>query len=495
MNRKAIAAFSTGILLLLGQTGLPAQNVQSELFREAETARAEATGLDAAFLSPGHFQTAADWMRRAEADFQTGKNMEDIQKKLKMASVYWQKSSASATEARVVFKDCLKARSDARLVEAPALRKTLWEEAETTLSQACRNLEEGDANGARNKSRKAERAYRQAELEAIKANYLDATRELLKKAEAKEVRKRAPLTLARAAALAEKAESQLVENRYDTDEARQLAQEAQYEAKHALFLNDTLLSLEKSKSTMESILLAAEIPVRRIADAFDQNARFDAGSGTPVAAILDEIRKREQTAASREQALAEKTEQIAALRNETDRMRSRLGALQDREADLTEKMSRLLEEQAAARERLERVEKLFTSDEATIMRSGDQVILRLTHITFPVGKSVIEPGYFSLLAKVTEAFREYPGSRITVEGHTDSRGGDEANLRLSTERAEAVREYLLAAGSVDASRLFAAGYGESRPIASNDTDEGRRKNRRIDIVIETGNGTDGETAP
>ncbi len=71
----------------------------------------------------------------------------------------------------------------------------------------------------------------------------------------------------------------------------------------------------------------------------------------------------------------------------------------------------------------------------------------------------------------------------------------EANLRLSTERAEAVREYLLAACSVDASRLFAAGYGESRPIASNDTDEGRRKNRRIDIVIETGNETHGETAP
>lgn len=495
MNRNAIAAFSTGILLLLGQTDIPAQNVKSELFREAETARTEAAGLDAEFFSPGHFQTASDWMRKAETDFQTGKNMEDLQKKLKMAAVYWQKASAAAREAQVVFKDCLKARNDARLVESPALRKTLWEEAESTLSQACRTLEEGDSNGAKNKSRKAERAYRQAELEAIKANYLDGTRELLKKAEAKEVRKRAPLTLARAASLADKAESQLVENRYDTDEARQLAQEAHYEAKHALFLNDTILSLEKSKATVESILLAAEIPVRRIADAFDQNARFDTGSDGPVNAVLQEIRRREQTSAIREQSLSEKTEQVAALQDEAARMQGQLGALKNKEADLTQAMDRLLEEQRQARERLERVEKLFNPEEAQILRSGNQVILRLTSITFPVGKSVIEPGYFGLLTKVTEAFKEYPEARITVEGHTDSRGGDEANLKLSTERAEAVREYMLATGSVDASRLFAAGYGESRPIASNDTEEGRRKNRRIDIVIETGHAAAGEAAP
>jgi OmpA-OmpF porin, OOP family len=485
MHRKTIAAFSTGIFLALWSLNVPAQDAKTELFREAETARVEAAGLNAEFFSPVQFQTAVDWMRKAESDFQAGRNMEDLQKKLKMAAVYWQKSSAVAREAQVVFKDCIKARNDARLVEAPALRKTLWEEAESMLSQACRGLEEGDSNGAKNKSRKAERSYRQAELEAIKANYLDGTRELLKKAEAKDVRKRAPLTLAKAGKLADRAESQLVENRYDTDEARQLAQEAQYEAKHALFLNDSILALEKSKASIESVLLAAESPVRRIADAFDQNARFDTGSDGPVNAILQEIRRREQIAASQEQALSEKSEQISALQAEVSRMQSQLGALKDKEADLTQAMDRLLDEQRVARERLDRVEKLFTPDEAQILRSGSLVILRLTSITFPVGKSVIEPGYFGLLTKVTEAFTEYPESRITVEGHTDSRGGDEANLKLSTERAEAVREYLLATGSIDASRLFAAGYGESRPIASNDTEEGRKKNRRIDVVIDT----------
>jgi OmpA-OmpF porin, OOP family len=485
MNRKTIVAFSTGILLALWNPEAPAQDAKTELFRDAEAARLEAAGLEAGFFSPAQFQTAADWLRKAETDFQNGRNMEDIQKKLKMAAVYWRKSSATAREAQVVFKDCLKARSDARLVEAPALRKALWDEAESALSQACRSLEEGDSNGAKNRSRKAERSYRQAELEAVKANYLDGARELLKKADEKDVRKRAPLTLARARELADRAESQLVENRYDTDEARQLAQEARTEARHALFLNDSILSLEKYKASFESVLLSAEAPVRRIADAFDQNARFDAGSDAPVNAILQEIRRREQTAALAERALAEKTEQIAALRDETDRMQSQLGALKNKEADLTQAMDRLLDEQRVARERLDRVEKLFTPDEAQILRSGNQVILRLTSITFPVGKSVIEPGYFGLLTKVTDAFKEYPGSAITVEGHTDSRGGDEANLKLSTDRAEAVREYLLATGSIDASRLAAAGYGESRPIASNDTDEGRRKNRRIDIVIDT----------
>jgi len=483
MIRNEIRAFSAGILLFLSWIPVHGQDAKARLFQDADKAYQEAKVFQADFFSPTHFQTASENFRKADEDFKAGKNMEDIQKKLKMAAAYFLKAVETTKEAQTLFKDCVKARNDALLVESPKLRQAMWAEAESVLSQACKNLEEGDGNGAKSKSRKAERLYRQCELESIKANYMDGTRDLLRQAEAKDAKKRAPETLARARQLADNSDKLLVENRYDTDEARQLALDAQYEARHTLYLNETIASLTQSKTSLETTLLDSEKPVRKIADAFDLNARFDQGMDGPVNAILQEIRRHQQTIADQGQELREKTEQIAALKDQVSRMENQLGALKTKEADLTQAMDKVLEEQRLSREKYERVEKLFNPDDAEILRSENQIILRLSSLSFPVGRSTIEPKYFGLLAKVTEAFKEYPGSVITVEGHTDSYGGEEANMKLSSERSEAVREYLLASGGIDASRLTAVGYGESKPVSSNDTEEGRRKNRRIDVII------------
>ncbi|MCB0294734.1 MAG: OmpA family protein, partial [Calditrichaeota bacterium] len=94
------------------------------------------------------------------------------------------------------------------------------------------------------------------------------------------------------------------------------------------------------------------------------------------------------------------------------------------------------------------------------------------------------PKFFSLLTKVQNAIRTFPESNLTIEGHTDSFGSDSQNLALSEKRAEAVRQYLLAnMSNLNPDRVLAVGYGESKPIANNETREGREKNRRIDIVI------------
>jgi len=459
------------------------QTPRDLLFHRVDSLFTQAKLVHADFFSPTHFETAQKAYQKAEEDFKAGKNLEDIKTKLKVADAYFQKAIHTTSELQATFKDCIKARNDALLVDAPSLRKTLWQEAESIMEQASRLFEQNDLAGAKGKVRKAERMYRQAELEAIKANYLDGTRQLLKQAEIREVKKRAPETLLRSIELADRAESLLTEDRYDTDEPRQLAQEAQYEARHALYLNDTIAFLQQSKISLERILLNAEMPVRRIADALNLNVEFDKGTEGPVQAILGEIRKLYQEIEMQQNSLREKEEQIATLNQQLAKMESQLGELKVKEADLTQAMDRLLEQQRLAREKYERVEKMFSPEEAQILRSGDKVILRLYRITFPTGKSTIESKYFGLLAKVCEALKEYPDSHVTVEGHTDSRGSEETNQKLSTERAEAVREYLLATGGIDGARITAVGYGETKPIASNDTEEGRRKNRRIDVVI------------
>ena len=79
--------------------------------------------------------------------------------------------------------------------------------------------------------------------------------------------------------------------------------------------------------------------------------------------------------------------------------------------------------------------------------------------------------------------RRYPESAVRIEGNTDGIGTEEYNQRLSERRADAVREYILNKGVIDESRITAVGYGKSNPVASNDTEEGRAENRRVDVLI------------
>ncbi len=96
----------------------------------------------------------------------------------------------------------------------------------------------------------------------------------------------------------------------------------------------------------------------------------------------------------------------------------------------------------------------------------------------------MRPAYRALLEKLKQAADVFPRSQITIEGHTDSYGGDENNLALSRRRAEAVGAYLTNELQMPVSRISSVGYGETQPIANNDTEQGRERNRRIDVIIE-----------
>jgi outer membrane protein OmpA-like peptidoglycan-associated protein len=104
-------------------------------------------------------------------------------------------------------------------------------------------------------------------------------------------------------------------------------------------------------------------------------------------------------------------------------------------------------------------------------------------LSFDSGAAQIRPENFALLQKVEKAIDVFPRSEITIEGHTDSYGGDDMNQKLSQQRAESVQQYMINAMRIPTYRLIATGYGETRPVASNETASGRASNRRIDIVI------------
>ena len=103
-------------------------------------------------------------------------------------------------------------------------------------------------------------------------------------------------------------------------------------------------------------------------------------------------------------------------------------------------------------------------------------------ILFDTGKSTIKKQSAAVLSDIIKILKEYPTSKFTVEGHTDSVGSEKLNQRLSDSRANSVKEYLIENG-IDAFRLSALGYGESKPIDSNKTRAGRANNRRVEINL------------
>jgi OOP family OmpA-OmpF porin len=102
---------------------------------------------------------------------------------------------------------------------------------------------------------------------------------------------------------------------------------------------------------------------------------------------------------------------------------------------------------------------------------------------FDFDKATIKPSGRDELDGAVKTLRDNPSVHVVVEGHTDSIGSDAYNQRLSERRAKAVRDYLVRQG-IDPSRITVRGYGESHPVASNDTAEGRAQNRRAEVIVD-----------
>ena len=114
--------------------------------------------------------------------------------------------------------------------------------------------------------------------------------------------------------------------------------------------------------------------------------------------------------------------------------------------------------------------------------SARGLIVNINDVLFDFNKYTLKPGAREKLAKVAGILLAYPGLKVQLEGHTDSIGSEEYNLKLSDARAGAVRDYLVSQ-SVPATNLTAAGFGKDNPVASNDTAAGRQQNRRVEMVV------------
>ena len=134
----------------------------------------------------------------------------------------------------------------------------------------------------------------------------------------------------------------------------------------------------------------------------------------------------------------------------------------------------------AARAQAAKLQKELADLQAQQTERG--MVLTLGDVLFDTGRAELKSGAFSTIDRLATFLRENPERRVAIEGHTDAVGSDSSNLSLSQRRADAVRAALVSRG-IDGTRITAKGMGEAVPVASNDTAEGRQRNRRVEVII------------
>lgn len=443
--------------------------IHLQLFGEVDKQLEQAREAQVEVLSPDRFERAMKYYKSAESTFRQGRNMESVRTDIGRTQNWLSKAMEATEIGSITFAQAIQARANAMSADAPKHAVEEWSKAEQALRKAATEVEKGDLRRAKENSRSVADLFQQAELQAIKTNYLSGARTLLEQAKKERADRYATKTFIDAKLLLEQAAKELTENRYDTDYPRDLARRARNEAQHAITITRLSIGVKKKDFAVEDIITNYEKPLINIADALNIVPSLHEGYEPTRDAILASVvvlKKEAQAAAQLRLLVEEQSGEIA-------RMSEQLG---------------VKNEQLAAEERyralLAELESIFETGEAEVFRQGKSMIIRMIGLNFASGKSELTDEHRRLLAKVTYAITLSKTELTTIEGHTDSHGADESNMLLSEERARAVVDYLHSGAQLAAANMIAVGYGETRPIANNESAAGREKNRRIDVVIE-----------
>jgi outer membrane protein OmpA-like peptidoglycan-associated protein len=174
--------------------------------------------------------------------------------------------------------------------------------------------------------------------------------------------------------------------------------------------------------------------------------------------------------------------QMAAAQNEADRLKRENDA---QRASAQADLDRAAKEKAQAEAEKAALRSQLLAQFNAILQTRDTargLIVNMSDVLFDTAKFSLRPLAREKLAKVAGIVSGHPGLRLDVEGYTDSVGGDEYNQRLSEQRGSSVRDYLIQQGMPESS-VTTKGFGKTQPVASNDTAQGRQRNRRVELVI------------
>jgi outer membrane protein OmpA-like peptidoglycan-associated protein len=205
-----------------------------------------------------------------------------------------------------------------------------------------------------------------------------------------------------------------------------------------------------------------------------EQARFEAEQARMISeATAEDARRAREEAELAAQREAESQRSAVQAQEEAAQARA-LAASSVTEAELARREAELATEQAKTlRRQLENLQ---------LRQTESGVVVTLGDVLFQTGETELREEAMASLVEVVDLLQSEPDKKIKIEGHTDSTGNAEANLRISQQRADSVLTALVSLG-VDAGRITSAGMGQDFPIATNETEEGRAQNRRVDVIL------------
>ena len=388
-------------------------------------------------LSPKEYLQGADFLNRAERGLSAGHKKEIILDNAAIAKAYFQDSMIqagvrSANASRILH--ARKASLNAGLRGSIELLAEL-DDVDKDLRSETDNFE--DVLDPKEFS-EFQKKYFSLEVKAVQFTELDGVRRAIKKSSSKNAEDLAP--------------NSLVNAMLDLNEAENfIAQSPRNPGIHKKAVNIAIESSVLLLDVMDVIL----------------NAK-----GTPENIALKIVKQNRQ--------LGLLSKNVGLLEKDLKATKSNLaqteGALKSQEEALKKSSTQVKFQKA-----MEQAGEYFSEEEASVYQQGNKLIFRLKKINFSSGTSIIPATSKPLLSKVNDIIKPLGAEMVVVQGHTDSVGSANINKNLSIKRASSVANYL--ASFAGGYKIGYLGFGETRPIASNETKEGRAINRRVDLVV------------
>ena len=511
---RAVRLVIAGLLVLMA-TSQTAWAVDKAGFTQLKAEMDAARLAEADVFAPKTWQKAIEAFEKAQKDVKERKKQGNLDKDVAEAAEYTANAVKAAEVCQLSLQEYLDPRQRAVAAGGPARVPTLYHEAEAQFKKATRKVEEGDVKGALKEAAKSRPLFDTAELAAIRIEILGAADKLIARAVADEAEKYAVTTLDKARKARNRANTLLTSDRYNRTETIADAQLSEYEARHASSIAKSVRSLNRNDQAWEKLMLGYEIQMNRTGAAFGhEHLSFDDGPEAAASELLADTkalqaenqRLKDQltgVTATMNEALgrmdaAGSGDDPVALADQVDRavlslviasrdLNQQVAAGQVDLAELAKQQEEVEGELASRRAKEDKFRKakslLNPSEGQVLYNAANDVVLRLPGLSFGVGRSEIEDKQVGLLTKVQEIIKMYPNHRLVIEGHTDLTGDAQANVSLSEKRAYSVMQYLRESLMIPSDEVRAVGYGADHPVASNKSEDGRAKNRRIDIIV------------
>jgi OOP family OmpA-OmpF porin len=409
-----------------------------------------AEAADAEVLAPTRFATASEKLDEAIDAARDG----DSAQASSLASAGIQgleKINQDLERSRDLLREVLEARERAEDAGAEQIYPDRTAELEESLRKVSELIETDELAAAKKQRQTLIDGYSKLELSALKQGIVEAAKASIGQAEKNDAKKLAPKTFGAAKDEMKLARSILDADRTDTEKANAHAARAKFLANQSAEIAELIKDMDRREFEREDTVLWYQSQLSTIFEPVGEELRFDRSNRD----VVLQMQKAYATVLE-QRAEGEETEgELLAKKLADDAERAQFRAAQS----------------------------MFTEAEGTVYRKLENVLLALHGFNFPSGGSEITTENFVLLNKVTKVIELFPGSTIEVSGHTDATGGAELNLKLSKQRAANVVKFLIEVGGISPDRLSSEGYGDQRPVARNDTQEGRALNRRVEILI------------